>query len=150
DRTEAEAFLRRMAAQVGPGGAIVLGADMKKDPLILHAAYNDSSGITARFNKNLLHRISSTLDSDINVDAFQHYAFYNPIAGRIEMHLVSLRDQAARVGSSKFTFARGESIWTENSYKYTRAEIRGMAARSGLTTLADFTDENGWFLVSVL
>lgn len=150
DRAEAEGFLRRMAAQVGPGGAIVVGADLKKDPRILHAAYNDSAGITARFNKNLLVRIASTLDSDVNVDGFQHYAFYNPIAGRIEMHLVSLRDQAMRVGSSKFTFVPGESIWTENSYKYTRAEVRGMGARAGLTTLADFVDENGWFLVSVL
>lgn len=150
DRMEAEAFLRRMAAQVGPGGAIVVGADLKKDPLVLHAAYNDSLGVTARFNKNLLVRINSTLDAEADVDAFQHYAFYNPIAGRIEMHLVSLKDQAVRVGSSKFNFARGESIWTESSYKYTRAELRGMAARSGLTTLADYTDENGWFLVAVL
>ncbi len=150
DRTEAEAFLRRMAEQVGPGGMIVLGVDLKKDPLVLHAAYNDAAGITARFNKNLLARIARNLDADVDLDGFRHYAFYNPVEGRIEMHLVSLHEQTVRVGGSKFSFAPGESIWTESSYKYTRAEVRGMAARAGLVTQAELTDDRGLFLVVVL
>jgi dimethylhistidine N-methyltransferase len=150
DRGAAEAFLRRMAEQVGPGGAIVLGVDLKKDPIVLHAAYNDAAGFTARFNRNLLVRIKTSLDADIDVEAFQHYAFYDPIEGRIQMHLVSLREQSARVGGTKFSFATGESIWTENSYKYTRAEVRAMAARAGLATRAELVDDKGLFLVTVL
>jgi len=150
DRAAAEAFLRRMAEQLGPGGVIVLGIDLKKDPLLLHAAYNDAAGVTARFNKNLLARVARSLSSDVDLEGFQHYAFYDPIEGRIQMHLVSLRDQTLRIGSARFTFAPGESIWTESSYKYTRAEVRAMAARAGLVTRAEFTDEKDWFLVSVL
>ncbi len=150
DRADAEAFLRRMAEQVGPGGLIVLGVDLKKDPLVLHAAYNDAAGITARFNKNLLARIGRSLDADVDLDGFRHYALYNPVEGRVEMHLVSLQEQAIRVGGSKFSFAPGESIWTESSYKYTRAEVRGMAARAGLVTQAELTDDRGLFLVVVL
>ncbi len=150
DRPAAEDFLRRMAGQVGPGGQILLGVDLKKDPLILHAAYNDAAGITARFNKNLLVRIKSNLDAEIDPEAFRHYAFFNPVEGRIEMHLVSLLDQMARIGGSKITFERGESIWTESSYKYTRPEVRAMAARAGLTVRADFTDDRSLFLVALL
>jgi dimethylhistidine N-methyltransferase len=150
DRAEAEAFLRRMAEQVGPGGLLLVGIDLKKDPMVLHAAYNDAAGITARFNKNLLARIAGALDADVEVDGFRHYAFYNPVEGRIEMHLVSLQEQAIRVGAHRFTFAPGESIWTESSYKYTRAEVRGMAARAGLTASAEYVDERGLFLVVAL
>lgn len=150
DRDEAQAFLKRLGEQIGPGGMILLGVDLKKDPLVLHAAYNDAAGITARFNKNLLARVARTLDADVDVDAFRHYAFYNPVAGRIEMHLVSLGEQTARIGASKFTFATGESIWTESSYKYTRAEVRSMAARAGLVSRAEVVDDRGWFLVAAL
>lgn len=149
DRPAAETFLRRMGEQVGPGGALLVGFDLKKDPLLLHAAYNDAAGITARFNKNLLVRIRASLDADVDVDAFQHYAFYNPIEGRIEMHLVSLRDQSIRVGGHKFQLSTGESIFTESSYKYTRAQVRQMASRAGLRVTAEHTDEKGWFLVAL-
>ena len=150
DRAEATTFLKRMAEQVGKGGALLIGFDLKKDPLVLHAAYNDTHGITARFNKNLLVRIKTSLDADVDVDGFQHYAFYNPVEGRIEMHLVSVRDQSIRVGGQKFTFSPGESIWTESSYKYTRAEVRAMAARAGLRVSAELVDDKGWFLVALL
>jgi L-histidine Nalpha-methyltransferase len=149
DRAGAEVFLKRMGEQVGPGGGLLVGFDLKKDPLVLHAAYNDAAGITARFNKNLLVRITSSLDADVDVDGFQHYAFYNPVEGRIEMHLVSLRDQSIRVGGQKFTFSAGESIFTESSYKYTRAEVRQMAARAGLRTTAELVDDKGWFMVAL-
>lgn len=150
NRAEAEAFLHRMAERLGPGAAIVLGVDLKKDPNVLHAAYNDAAGITARFNKNLLARVARTLHVDIALDAFAHYAFYEPSEGRIEMHLVSLRDQTIRIGEREIAFALGESIWTESSYKYTRQEVRTVAERAGLQTLAELTDERGYFLVSVL
>lgn len=150
DRAEATAFLRRMGEQVGKGGALLVGFDLKKDPLVLHAAYNDAAGITARFNKNLLVRIKTSLDADVDLDGFQHYAFYNPVEGRVEMHLVSLRDQSIRVGAHKFAFAPGESIWTESSYKYTRHEVRTMAARAGLRTAAELVDDRGWFLLALL
>lgn len=150
DRAEATSFLRRMGEQVGKGGALLVGFDLKKDPLILHAAYNDAAGITARFNKNLLVRIKASLDADVDLDGFQHYAFYNPVEGRVEMHLVSLRDQSIRVGAHKFAFAPGESIWTESSYKYTRHEVRTMAARAGLRTSAELVDDRGWFLLTLL
>lgn len=149
-RPEAEAFLRSMADRVGPGGAIVLGVDLKKDPLLLHAAYNDAAGVTARFNRNLLARVARTLNLDLSIDAFQHYAFYDPVEGRIEMHLVSLRDQSFTVGGRRITFALGETIWTESSHKYTRAEVREMASRAGLRPEIELTDPSGWFLVTVL
>ncbi len=150
DRAEAETFLHRMAERLGPGAAIVLGVDLKKDPAILHAAYNDAAGVTARFNKNLLVRIAHTLNADIPLDAFAHYAFYEPREGRVEMHLVSLSDLTLRIAGRDFAFARGESIWTESSYKYTRAEVRAIAGRAGVTTLAELTDADEKFLVTVL
>lgn len=150
DRAEAEAFLHRMAERLGSGSAILLGVDLKKDPAVLHAAYNDAAGITARFNKNLLARVARTLNADIALDAFAHYAFYDPVEGRIEMHLVSLRDQTIRISGRDFVFATGESIWTESSYKYTGAEVRSMAARAGLTVQAELTDPESKFLVAVL
>jgi L-histidine N-alpha-methyltransferase len=150
DRAEATAFLKRMAEQIGPGGALLVGFDLKKDPLVLHAAYSDAAGFTARFNKNLLVRVKSQLDADVDIDAFQHYAFYDPVEGRIEMHLVSLRDQSIRVGGQKFQFTTGESIWTESSYKYSRADIRSMAARAGLRAAAEYVDDKGWFQLALL
>ena len=150
NRAEAEAFLHRMAERLGPGSVLLLGVDLKKDPAVLHAAYNDAAGITARFNKNLLTRVAHTLNADIALDAFAPYAFYEPGEGRIEMHLVSLRDQSWRIAGREISFAVGESIWTESSYKYTRAEVREMASRAGLTALAELTDERDYFLVTAL
>ncbi|MFO0589483.1 MAG: L-histidine N(alpha)-methyltransferase [Polyangiaceae bacterium] len=150
DRAEAEAFLHRMAERLGPGAVIVLGVDLKKDPNVLHAAYNDAAGITERFNKNLLARVARTLHVDIPLESFAHYAFYEPTEGRVEMHLVSRRDQTIRIGGREIAFATGESIWTESSYKYTRQEVRATAERAGLQTLAELTDDRGYFLVTVL
>ena len=150
DRAEAETFLHRLAERLGQGSILLLGVDLKKDPEVLHAAYNDAAGITARFNKNLLARVAHTLNADIALDAFAHYAFYNPGPGRIEMHLVSLRDQTLRIAGREFVFATGESIWTESSYKYTAAEIREMASRAGLQVTVELTDDASRFLVAAL
>ena len=115
---EAHAFLRMTRGQVGREGAMLVGVDLKKDATVLHAAYNDAKGVTAAFNLNLLARINRELAGDFDLRAFRHYAFYNAPAGRIEMHLVSLRRQAAGVGRYRFTFEAGESIHTEDSFKY--------------------------------
>ncbi|MBK8259190.1 MAG: L-histidine N(alpha)-methyltransferase [Polyangiaceae bacterium] len=149
DRPEATQFLKRMAEEAGPGGGLLIGFDLKKDPTVLHAAYNDSHGLTARFNKNLLVRIAKHCDTDLELDNFAHYAFYNPAHGRVEMHLVAVRDHTVRIKEHKFVFNAGESIWTESSYKYTRAEVRGLATRAGLEVAAEYVDDKNWFLVAL-
>jgi dimethylhistidine N-methyltransferase len=128
---EAQAFLRMTRGQVGPGGAMLVGVDLKKDANLLHAAYNDARGVTAAFNLNLLARINRELGSNFDLRGFRHYAFYNAALGRIEMHLVSIAAQAVRLGRFRFEFAAGESIHTENSYKYSVDEFRALVKRAG-------------------
>ena len=130
-RDEALAFLHMTRGQVGPGGAMLVGVDLKKDPNVLHAAYNDAQGVTAEFNRNLLRRINSDLGADFRPETFVHYAFYNVPMGRIEMYLASLERQAVNVGSYRFWFAAGESIHTENSCKYSVEEFQALAAQAG-------------------
>ena len=130
-REEALAFLHMTRGQVGPGGAMLVGVDTKKDPNILHAAYNDSLGVTGRFNLNLLERINTELGADFVPAKFVHYAFYNAPMGRIEMHLASLERQAVNVGTYRFRFAAGDSIHTENSCKYAIEEFQALAAQAG-------------------
>ena len=142
---EAHAFLRMTRGQVGAAGAMLVGVDLKKDATVLHAAYNDARGVTARFNLNLLARINRELGADFELRGFRHYAFYNAALGRIEMHLVSLRRQAVAVGRYRFAFEAGESIHTENSYKYSVAEFRELAARAGFRGAAVWLDRKGRF-----
>ena len=144
---EAHAFLKMSRAQVGPRGAMIVGVDLKKDANVLHAAYNDAKGVTAAFNLNLLARINRELGADFDLRRFRHYAFYNPLAGRIEMHLVSLVDQAVDIGDYRFFFQRGESIHTENSYKYTVDEFRELAAQAGFRSAKVWTDARTLFAV---
>jgi len=147
---EAVELLRRIARQCGEGGALLLGADLRKDPLVLHEAYNDPAGVTADFNRNLLVRMNREFDAMFDADAFRHYACYNPTAGRIEMHLVSLRSQCIRVGSEWIWFENGESIWTESSYKYTWSELRRITASAGFTVERRWTDARSWFALLYL
>jgi dimethylhistidine N-methyltransferase len=128
---EAQAFLRMTRGQVGPRGAMLVGVDLKKDARLLHAAYNDARGVTAEFNLNLLRRINRELRGNFALRRFAHYAFYNAPRGRIEMHLVSLAHQDVALGNYRFEFEAGESIHTENSYKYSAAEFRALAAEAG-------------------
>ncbi len=130
-REESLAFLHMTRGQVGPGGAMLVGVDLKKDPNVLHAAYNDAQGVTARFNLNLLSRINAELGGDFALERFAHYAFYNAPMGRIEMHLSSLERQVVNIGSYRFAFARGETIHTENSCKYAVEEFQALAAQAG-------------------
>lgn len=146
---EALDFLRNAAAMLRTGGSsgagLLIGVDLVKDPAILHAAYNDSTGVTAAFNLNLLQRINRELNGDFDLDAFDHYAFYNPERQRIEMHLVSRVAQTVHVCDRRYAFAAGESIHTENSCKYTPARFRMLAEKAGFRPAAMWTDEDNLF-----
>jgi dimethylhistidine N-methyltransferase len=142
---EAHAFLRMTRGQVGPKGAMLVGVDLKKDPVLLHSAYNDSRGVTAAFNLNLLERINRELDGDFDLGRWRHYAFYNAALGRVEMHLASLAVQTVNVGDHRFRFERGETIHTENSYKYSVAEFQVLAARAGFKPIKVWTDPASLF-----
>ena len=142
---EAHGFLKMTRAQVGPQGALLVGVDLKKDANVLHAAYNDAKGVTAAFNLNLLARINRELGGDFDLARFAHYAFYNPMAGRIEMHLVAREAQAVNIGNYRFFFSRGESIHTENSYKYSVPEFERLAASAGFKPAKLWSDARGWF-----
>jgi L-histidine Nalpha-methyltransferase len=147
DPDEAHGFLKMTRAQVGSRGAMIVGVDLKKDARVLHAAYNDAQGVTAAFNLNLLARINRELGGDFDLRRFAHYAFYEPMAGRIEMHLVSTERQTVRIGAHRFSLERGESIHTENSYKYSIAEFRALAARAGFRSARVWSDARGWFSI---
>ncbi len=128
---EAVMLLAQFKQFVGRGGQLLIGFDLKKDPVLLHRAYNDAAGITAAFNLNLLTRLNRELGADFDLAQFSHYAFYNPAAGRIEMHLASLIEQRISMGGHVFTFASGETLHTENSHKYRRDEFQAIAANAG-------------------
>jgi len=147
DPPEALALLQRLRHMVYPGGGLLIGADLKKDPEILNAAYNDRQGITAAFNLNLLERIRTELGATLDADGFEHHAFYNALPGRIEMHLVSRRRQEVRVLGKRFLFERGESIHTENSYKYSIGQFHAMARSAGFRPCRVWTDPAQLFSV---
>jgi dimethylhistidine N-methyltransferase len=143
----AAALLRDLKAVLNPGDAILLGADLKKPAEVLHAAYNDSLGVTAAFNLNVLQRINRELGGHFDLTAFAHRAFYDPELGRIEMHLVSARDQRVRIDAldAGVSFAEGETIHTENSYKYDQDDLARIASDAGLRIETKWTDSQGWF-----
>ena len=147
---EAGQFLRNVCALAGSGGAMLVGVDLKKDPAVLRAAYNDAQGITAEFNLNLLRRINRELGADFDVSAFRHHAFYNAEIGRIEMHLESLAAQRVTLAGRRIDFRRGETIHTENSYKYSVDEFRQLARSSGFEPQAVWTDPRQLFAVHYL
>jgi dimethylhistidine N-methyltransferase len=147
---QAQAFLARAGRACGPGGAILLGVDLEKDVGVLERAYDDAAGVTARFNLNLLVRANRELGADFDLDAFRHRAFYSEELGRIEMHLESTRPQRVRVDGERFTFARGETIRTECSYKWRPRELERLASGAGLALRALWTDAKGWFAVLLL
>jgi dimethylhistidine N-methyltransferase len=143
-------FMRNVAALVGPGGGLLIGIDLQKDPGILNLAYNDRSGITAAFNLNMLSHINEMFHGDFVESQFEHQAFYNEKAGRIEMHLISKQDQVVTVSGSTFKFQRGESILTEVSYKYTLEGFARMAAQAGFYTHKVWLDPKKYFSVQYL
>lgn len=143
-------FLSNVRQTVGEGGGLLIGIDLKKDSKRLTAAYNDEAGVTAAFNLNLLRRINRELGADFDLAYFRHHAFYNEALGRIEMHLVSQRKQRVKIGDKLFHFEQGESIHTENSYKYTVEEFRSMAALGGFGLGQTWVDHDGLFSVHYL
>jgi dimethylhistidine N-methyltransferase len=147
---EARTFLVNARAVAGRGGAMLVGVDLKKDPAVLHAAYNDAQGVTAAFNLNVLRRINEELGGDFELEAFEHRAFYNAAAGRIEMHLLSTRRQAVRIGSRTFTFEPGETIHTENSYKYSVEEFQSLAQAAAFDAEHCWVDPDRLFSIHYL
>lgn len=147
---DAAVFLRLVRDTVGHQGHLLIGVDRQKDGMVLDAAYNDAAGVTARFNLNLLQRANAELGADFDLDAFSHHAFYNARLGRIEMHLVSRRPQEVRINGNVFGFAAGESVHTENSYKYSPEAFSALASRAGFSCLARWTDKRGYFGVYLL
>jgi len=145
DFDAAASMLASLRTLLAPGDALFLGADLKKSKEVLEPAYDDPLGVTASFNLNLLGRINRELGGDFDLAAFAHRAFYNEAEGRIEMHLVSRRAQTVRVGANQYSFAEGESIHTENSYKYDDATLAALAARAGYRIERRWTDAKGWF-----
>jgi dimethylhistidine N-methyltransferase len=148
--TEATAFLGRVRRTIGPDGALVLGVDRRKDARRLNAAYNDSAGVTAAFNRNLLARINREWGANFDLERFAHRAFFNPDASRVEMHLVSQVAQVVHVAGESVAFERGETIWTESSYKYDRPRLDGLAAGAGFSVARLWTDQANQFWVAVL
>lgn len=140
-------FLAGIAKTVGPGGGLLIGIDLKKDVAILETAYDDSQGVTAAFNMNLLVRLNGEFGANFNLDGFRHKALYNAKIGRIEMHLVSLKEQSVTLDGQTFHFAEGENIHTENSYKYGVEEFQALARRAGFTPVKVWTDADSLFSV---
>jgi L-histidine N-alpha-methyltransferase len=147
---QAQRFLAHMARVAGAGGALLIGVDLKKDRSTLERAYDDTAGVTAAFNRNLLVRINRELAGDFALERFAHRAVYDARAGRIEMHLVSTAEQTVAVTGRSFRFAKGETIHTENSYKYDLAQFAALAASADLAVRAVWTDPARLFSVQYL
>src|SRR4051812_30466198 len=147
---EACAFLRSARQILGIGARMLIGIDLEKDERQLYAAYNDAAGVTARFNLNVLARINRELGGNFNLSSFTHRAIYNRERHRIEMHLISRVHQTVRVLGRSFTFRAGESIHTENSYKYSLDRFTALARGSGWTPRAAWTDVDRLFSVHEL
>ena len=146
-REETAAFLQHWKPLLGADGALLIGVDLKKDPALLDAAYNDAAGVTAAFNLNLLVRFNRELAADFDLDAFRHRAFYDATLGRIEMHLESTRAQTVTVAGRRFAFAAGETIHTEISCKYSLEEFAALGCAAGYAPLRAWTDPAALFAV---
>jgi L-histidine Nalpha-methyltransferase len=150
EQAAAEHFLRMTARLVGPAGGLVIGVDLDKDAAILERAYDDEEGVTAAFNRNLLHRINDELDGDIDPTTFEHRAVWNESASRVEMYLVSRKDQEIAVNGHRFALRAGDAIHTENSHKYTLDSFSRLAAAAGFRTDNVWLDDEGLFSVHYL
>jgi dimethylhistidine N-methyltransferase len=147
---EACTFLRNASKVLGRGAVFVIGVDLVKDRAVLNAAYNDADGVTAKFNLNVLARINRELGANFNLKCFEHHAFFNRERSRIEMHLASVKRQKVKIGGETIEFRPGETIHTENSYKYTTKSFGALARGSGWTVHALWTDAEKYFAVYAL
>ena len=143
-------FLASVYQTLGKNGSLLIGFDLKKNIETLVSAYDDAEGITAAFNKNILVRINNELQANFNIDAFNHLARYNESNGRVEMHLESLEEQTALINGKLFQFHLGETIHTENCYKFTIEEFKNLAVSSGFHPKRYWTDDQGYFSVMLL
>ena len=147
---ESVEFLDRLRPLVGPGGGFLLGVDLQKDPRVIRAAYNDSQGVTAAFNRNVLCRLRREYGARVDPDGFAHEAVYNERFGRIEMYLVSLRTQQIALAGRSYSFAPGDRLHTEFSYKYTIEGFQALARQAGYLPEAVWTDPRRYFSVHFL
>jgi dimethylhistidine N-methyltransferase len=148
--SEANDLLTNIAHIIERGGVLLLGVDLVKDSRILEAAYNDTLGVTAEFNLNVLRRINEELGGEFELESFQHVAFWDDAHCRIEMHLRSQTNQTVGISGMEFSFQEGETICTEYSHKYRMQTIEQLAARSGMELTAVWTDDDNWFAVACL
>lgn len=148
--SNATRLLQQMAEQVGPGGGLLIGTDLRKDPAMLEAAYNDAQGVTAAFNLNLLRRINRELSANFDLDGFRHEAIYDEELGRIEMLLLSRHAQEVTVAGQSFWLSAGETIRTEFSHKYAVEGFHRLAAKAGFAPQQVWTDPNSLFAVHLL
>ncbi len=147
---ESVRLLRGFHDLAGSGGTLLLGMDLRKDPRILIPAYNDSAGVTAAFNRNLLVRINRELGADFEVARFRHRATWNDGESRMEMRLVSDSAQHVTIAGERFRFEAGESLITEYSYKHSPEHLHGLAREAGFTLERQWTDDLDWFGVMLL
>ena len=143
-------LLRKMRNEMGEGGGVLVGVDLKKDPALIEAAYNDAAGVTAEFTLNMLARINHDVGSDFHLDAFHHRARYNPMAGRIETFIVSDCEQQVRIGRQSVRFEKDEAMQVEYSCKYSLEDFAGMAAHAGLAVQHVWLDPQQLFSVQYL
>ena len=144
---EAAAFLRNAARILGAGAKLIVGVDLIKPVDVLNAAYNDKAGVTAKFNRNLLTRINRELGGNFKLDTFEHHAFFNRERNRIEMHLASLKRQRVKVAGETIDFRAGETIHTENSYKYSVESLSALARGTGWMPAGVWTDARKYFSI---
>jgi L-histidine N-alpha-methyltransferase len=152
DPKEANAFLHSLSKYIRNDDALLIGFDLEKDKSILEKAYNDKKGITSQFNLNVLSRINKELDGGFELSSFEHKSFYNLREHRIEMHLESKLDQKVSIGAigKEFHFKEGETIHTENSYKYSKNRLYGLVKNAGLQVIANFTDPKNQYSLILL
>ncbi|WP_100407993.1 L-histidine N(alpha)-methyltransferase [Bacillus solitudinis] len=143
-------FLQQLATYLNPGDGLMIGIDLKKSPTILEAAYNDAAGVTASFNKNLLHRINRELGANFQVEQFEHRALFNEEESRIEMHLVSKINQDVLIGEESFSFSAEETIHTENSYKFDLEDFQLTLKKAGLHFSKAWIDPQSYFAVTYI
>jgi len=150
DHEAAKMFLKTIADTLSSGGALLIGVDLKKDAAILNRAYDDAAGVTAAFNLNILGRINRELDGGFDLGGFSHKARYDANIGRVEMHLASEKEQTVEILGRDFRFRKGETIHTENSYKYTIDEFSDLAGSAGFLQTKTWTDDNDLFSIHFL
>ena len=150
DKNDREKFLSQLAKKLTKQDGLLIGIDLKKSPDLLEAAYNDTQDITAAFNKNLLHRLNRELDANFQVDQFTHHAFFNRDKSRIEMHLISETVQKVSIGNETFSFHTGETIHTENSYKFDLEEFEDALVKVGLCVRKVWTDKRNYFALTYI